>query len=223
VAANTPRFIPNEFGLDSQIRSIRDKLPAYDARARVIEYLRAPEINDRGGLEWVALATGTRLDEDLLSGSLGIDLKGQSASLPCQNLNQSFPVISLARSGELVSHILEHWESVKTSFLYVAGCMTSAQQVIDHLEKEMGVNFVVGTAETEDLEKEALKMVKAGWPDAGWNLLERSLLFNGDAGRAFLENDGCQALGVDKELVGDIVKSAVHKWKHTEKGDCGCS
>jgi hypothetical protein len=223
VTAKIRRFVPNEFGLDSQNHRIRDKLPAYDARARVIEYLRSPEIKDGRNLEWVAFATGTILDEDLLSGKVGIDLKWQSASLPCQDLNQSVSATSLARVGELVSSIFEHWESVKNSFIYAAGCMTSAQEIIDLLEKEMGVEFVVGIAATEDIEKEALKMVKGGWPDAGWNLLERSLLFDGDAGKAFLMNHGYEALGVGQEQVGDIVKSAVHKWRHTERGDCGCS
>jgi hypothetical protein len=227
VAAGVPRFIPNEFGLDSQNCVIREKLPAYDAKARVSDYLCSLQ-KDGGSeqgkfIEWVALGVGTVLDQDLLSGKLGVDLKWQSASFPGDSPNDLFLATSLRRVGELVSSVLERWDVVKNSYVYAAGCITSAQQVIDLLEREMQVKFLVGQADQGDLEKEAERMVKGGWPDAGWGLLERSMLFDRDAGKAFIGRKGCMTLGLDREKIGDIIAIAVHEWKHTERGDCGCS
>jgi hypothetical protein len=227
VAASVSRFVPNEFGLDSQHRGVREKLPAYNARARASSYLRSLQKNcgtdEIGALEWTALATGTILDQDLLSGKLGIDLKWQSASLSGNSANDLFPATSLHRIGELVASMLERWDTVKNSYIYAAGCITSAQQIIDLLEQEMGVKFAVGQADTGDLEREAERMVKGGWPDAGWGLLERIMLLDEDAGKAFRGKGGCEALGFESERAEDVIAGAVHEWMHTEKGDCGCS
>jgi hypothetical protein len=73
------------------------------------------------------------------------------------------------------------------------------------------------------LEREAERMVKCGWADAGWGLQERNLVLDEDAGTAFRGKGGSKVLGLEKEMIGDVVANAVQEWIHTEKGDCGCS
>jgi hypothetical protein len=155
---------------------------------------------------------------------LGVDLKWQSASLPSGlSTADVFPATSLERIGTLISRVIERWLCVRNSYVYAAGCLTTTSQVIELLETETGANFVVGEADAGEWEREAEKMVRSGWPDAGWGLLERAALFDGTAGRAFRGTAGNAVLGVESEDIGDLIRKAVHEWKHSEKGDCGCS
>jgi hypothetical protein len=74
------------------------------------------------------------------------------------------------------------------------------------------------------LVREAERRQTSGFPDAAWILLERSVLYDRDIGgvRSFLAHPMNGKLGLEAEKVEDIVRSAVHEWKHSEKGDCGC-
>lgn len=220
VSARVTRFIPNEFGLDSQSAMVRERLPSYKVRHDVLKYLETL----RGQIEWVGLAVGTILDHELLNGKLGFDLKWQSASIPGDR-DTTFPVTSLARVGELVLALVQHWSSFQGSYLYANGCMTSAGAIGRALEQEIGAEWVIDYTDGLSMLNTAERMLNGGWPDAGWTLLERVIAFDSRLGAAtsFCQGaDGLQQLLPD-ECVEDIVRRAVHTWRHTTQGDCGCN
>jgi hypothetical protein len=132
------KFIPNEFGQNSQHRGVREKLPA-----KINDYLRSFQKARGNSVEWVGIATGTILDQDLLSEKLGIDLKWQSASVHGDSPTLLILATSLHRIGQLVSRILECWNFAKNSYVHATGCITSARQIVDLLEREMNVRFFV--------------------------------------------------------------------------------
>lgn len=249
LAAGVRRFIPNEFGQDSLNEAVQARLPPSRERARVIQYLKdAQGQSDRGvgainggerdaatngegratdgtgaKLEWVAAAVGCILDQKLISGDLGFDLKWQSATVHGTGSEQ-FAVTSLARIGVVVDSIIQRWEAVKNRYLYACGCIATANQIVEFLQKSTKKAWEVGKVDTADCVREGQRRIERGWPDAGMFLMERSVLYDGGVNgvAAFLESDARRLLGLDEESTEAIVEHAVHEFTHHGKGDCGC-
>ncbi|EOD44875.1 putative -like family protein [Neofusicoccum parvum UCRNP2] len=240
VAAGVPRFVPAEFGQDSLSPGVRARLPPSAERARVVQYLRAMEKDDdddddttatgevngkvngeeevekdkyvqiettsgyHNPFSWVALAVGTILDTKLVNGELGFDIKWQSTT---------------------VHGVVERWDSVRNEYLYAAGCITTADEIVKCLQKSTGKEWSVGLVETEECVKEAEKRLARGYPDAGMLLMERSVLYDRslEAVDSFKTKSANEILGLQQEKVEEIVKSAVHDFEHHGKAECGCA
>ncbi|KAF2420980.1 isoflavone reductase family protein [Tothia fuscella] len=222
IATGVKRFIPNEYGYDTRNTTVQERLPAYKTRASILTYIEKLQTENK--IEYIALSVGTILDQTLLSGSLGFNLKWQSATL-AGNGGDIFPVTSLRRVGDIVASVLECWNHVRNSYLDVNGCSTSAKELVGCLERVMGKEWVVSYSNVDDLVAEAGRRLERGFPDAAWVLLERSIVFGGDAGGSRAEEEEGwvrERLGLRKENVEEIVRGAVHEWEHSERGGCGC-
>ncbi|GME25213.1 hypothetical protein GTA08_BOTSDO03473 [Neofusicoccum parvum] len=173
---------------------------------------------------WVALAVGTILDTKLVNGELGFDIKWQSATVHGSG-TEEFAVSSLKRVGELVARVVERWDSVRNEYLYAAGCITTADEIVKCLQKSTGKEWSVGLVETEECVKEAEKRLARGYPDAGMLLMERSVLYDRslEAVDSFKMKSANEILGLQQEKVEEIVKSAVHDFEHHGKAECGCA
>lgn len=222
LAAGIKKFIPNEFGFDSGNPEIQRRLPAYEARGELIQYLKTKQ--EEKQLEWVGLAVGTIFDHELISGKIGFDLKWHSASIPGRG-STHFPATSLKRVGDLVAAVILRWSSVKNTYLYASGCIASADQVVLCLQMETKANWVVDFSDSKNAVREAEQRLEKGWPDAGWTLMERSIVFDFDIEgvQNFMASSANAKLGFGAEKIDEIVHSAVHEWNHSDKGDCGCS
>ncbi|KAJ9637156.1 hypothetical protein H2199_007442 [Coniosporium tulheliwenetii] len=173
--------------------------------------------------EWVGVAVGCILDQKLISGDLGFDLQWQSATMHGTG-KERFAVTSLARVGEVVARVVERWEQVKNQYLYSAGCITTADEIVGCLEKAMGKQWTVGHVETEQCVREGEQRIRSGFPDAGMFLIERSVLYDEELGavKAFEEKDAKSVLDLKAEDLGRLVSHAVHDFEHHGKADCGC-
>ena len=121
--------------------------------------------------------------------------------------------------------MIERWQEVKNQYLYVAGVTTSANEVIDQLEKITSKSFVAGRAEVEECVREAERRLEQGFPDAGMFLMERSVPYDQkiDAVRSFEESDAVSKLGLEKERIADTIKGVVHNQQHHGGAPgCGC-
>ncbi|KAJ9660031.1 hypothetical protein H2201_007072 [Coniosporium apollinis] len=173
--------------------------------------------------EWVGVAVGCILDQKLISGDLGFDLQWQSATMHGTG-KERFAITSLARVGEVVARVVERWEQVKNQYLYSAGCITTADEIVGCLEKAMGKQWTVGHVETEQCVREGEQRIRSGFPDAGMFLIERSVLYDEELGavKAFEEKDAKSVLDLKAEGLGHLVSHAVHDFEHHGKADCGC-
>ncbi|KAK0650355.1 hypothetical protein DIS24_g6830 [Lasiodiplodia hormozganensis] len=184
------------------------------------------EVQTSGGFHdpfsWVAVAAGTLLGEKLED--LGFDVKWQSATVYGSG-GEAFAVSSLAWIGRLVARVVERWDSVKNNYLYAAGCVTTADEVVECLQKATGKEWSVGKVAVEECVKEGEKCLQRGFPDAGIALMERSVLYDTSLGAvdSFKTKSANDVLGLGQEKVEDIVSSAVHDFQHHGKADCGCS
>jgi hypothetical protein len=219
IDAKVPRFIAPEFGQDSLNRKIQDRLPPSRERARTIEYLKKQAEAER--ITWVAVATGTTLDRGLLSGNLGFDLKWQSATLHGEG-NERFAASSSPWIGKVVLAVIQHWEDVKNQYIYAAGMITSANAIVQSLEKATGKTFEVGRADVEQCVREAERRLGSGFPDAGMFLMERSILYD-QAIDAAMPFELAQQLDLGAERLEDLIHGVLHDERHHGgQPGCGC-
>lgn len=222
VKAGVPRFVASEFGQDTQSPGIRERLPPARERARFIEYLC--KLSRDGCIHWTAVAIGYPLDYGLESGTLGFDIKWQSATMHGSG-NEKFAASSTRWIGEVMLGMIAHWDEVCNRYMYACGMITTANDVLATLQRCTGQTWEVGRAiDGEECVREAQRRIERGFPDAGMFLMERSILYDVtlDAVRPFIENDARKLLGLKEEHLEDVIKNALHEYRHQGSG-CDCS
>lgn len=221
VDVGIPRFIPYEFGQDSLNEKVQERLPPNRERARTIEYLKL--LASDGKISWVAVATGVDLDRGLLNGSLGFDIKWESATIHGQG-HEHFAASSSAWIGRVVLAVIQHWQSVENQYIYATGLTTSGDEVVAAFQRAAGREFVASHAEVQDCVQEAEKRIERGFPDAGMYLMGRSVMYDESIGGVgpFEENDAKEKLGLEGEKLEKIVEWVLHEHQHHDNGGCGC-
>ncbi|KAF2703332.1 hypothetical protein K504DRAFT_485896 [Pleomassaria siparia CBS 279.74] len=222
VAAGVRQFMPHEFGQDSLCKGVQERIPRNAAQFRIIGYLRNVSLT-HPNFEWVAVAVGCILDGMLVSGDLGFDIQWQSATVPGTG-TELFAATSLERAGTVVGSIVRNWHEVKNQFVYAAGVLVSANEVLTSLEKFTASKWSIGYSDVDDCIREGESRIERGYPDSGLFLMERSVLYDRDLNAVFAFQQKCAngALQLEPETVDAIVEHAVHTFKHRGKPGCGC-
>lgn len=223
IAAGVRRFMPHEFGHDTLNKGITDRVLKSAGRAKVIEHLRKKATQTKD-FEWVGAATGYTLDTGLISGNLGFDMEWHSATIHGIG-TETFAASSLQRVGQVVARVIAHWEAVKNQYIYAAGVLTSANEILRSADKVTQREFTVGNYDVEDCIKEGETRIQRGYPDSGMFLLERSILYDEQlcAAEPFELCSSNELLQLTPESVEGIVANAYHDLKHHGKPGCGCS
>ena len=220
--AGVRRFMPVEFGHDSLNERLQARLPPLRERAKVIDRLR--DLEYQGRIEWVGVATGVALEYGLASGNLGFDLQWHSATMHGKG-TERFAASSERWVGKVVGQGVKQWEDVRNRYLYAAEVTTTANEVLECLERSTGSWWEAGRGDVDDCVREAERRIERGFPDAGMFLMERSVLYDEDLDAVvpFVSQDAKEMLGLRVGIVERVVEGAVHAHKHAGKGDCGCS
>ncbi|CAI9632820.1 hypothetical protein GT037_009435 [Alternaria burnsii] len=223
VAAGVKRLIPDEFSHDSMNEHIQGRIPKYAGRAKVIAHLQKIS-KDHPDFKWTAIATGYTLDTQLISGNMGFDMEWHSATIHGTGI-EPFPASSLERVGQIVVRIIQHWDEIKNQYIYAAGMITSANEVLRSVEKATGHEFTVGNYDVEECIAEGQKRIEKGYPDSGMFLLERSVLYDKtlEASKPFKDRSANSIMGLTPESVEIVVSTAYRDFKHHGKPGCGCS
>ncbi|KAH6633475.1 isoflavone reductase family protein [Boeremia exigua] len=223
IAAGVHHFMPHEFGHDTLNKGISDRVLKSAGRVKVIEHLRAAS-KGSSRFDWVGVATGYTLDTGLISGNLGIDMEWHSATIHGIG-TEVFAASSLLRVGQVVASVIAHWEEVKNQYIYAAGMLTSANEILRSAEKTTRREFTVGNYDVEDCIKEGQARIERGYPDSGMFLLERSILYDEQLGAAepFESSSSNELLQLASESVETTVAKAYHDLKHHGRPGCGCS
>lgn len=222
IAAHIHRFMPAEFGHDSRNPHIHTLLPPYVSRAKVLDVVK--QRAGDGDIEYIGLATGlSDFGGRLLDGNLGIDLQWESATVFGTG-DVVFPISTPAFVAEACAAVISHWDEWKNQYICVSGTVTSFNELVKVLGREMGCLFEVGHLEVKEGRAEARRRIDGGWPDAGMFLLERSVLADEWSFEGFDKNASTrEKLGLLELSLKTLVKGAVHDYKHHGKGGCGCT
>lgn len=221
LAAGVKRFIPHEFGHDTLNKGIQNRIPKYAGRAKVLKHLESKANHE---FDYIGIATGYTLDSNLISGTMGFDMQWHSATIHGIG-TEPFAASSLERIGHVVVSVIQHWDIIKSDYIYAAGVVTSANEVLSCAEQATGQEWTVGNHDVEDSVREGESRIERGFPDAGMALLERSVLYDErlDAVAPFKMNSASELLALKVESVAEIVTKAYHDLQHYGKPGCGCS
>jgi hypothetical protein len=192
-------------------------------RAGVIKRLRNDEGTRGSSLQWVGIAVGCILDPVFLNGNLGFDLIWQSATINGTG-DENFAVTSLKIVGVVVESVLRHWEEFKNQYIYAAGILTSANEIVTAFEKLTQSKWGVVHSDVEDCVREAQSRIERGFLSSGMFLLERSVLYDGSlhATKPFRCRRTNEILGLEPELVDEIAGQVFHDLRHRGRPSCGC-
>lgn len=223
-AAGVRRFIPHEFAHDTLNQGIQARIPKYTGRAKVLEHLEYTVSEANPDFSWIGIATGYTLDTNLISGDLGFNMKWHSATTHGIG-TEPFAASSLARVGQTVLKVIQHWNEINSHYIYAAGVITSANEVLRAAESATGREWTVGNHDVEDSVREGMTRIERGFPDAGMALLERSILYDEqlNASGPFKSQSYNHILQLRPESVDTIVKTAYHDLQEHGKPGCGCS
>ncbi|KAL5113632.1 hypothetical protein ACEQ8H_008497 [Pleosporales sp. CAS-2024a] len=224
VAAGVKRFIPHEFGHDTLNQGIQARIPKYAGRAKVLHHLENKVAPETPGFDWIGIATGYTLDSNLINGDLGFDMEWHSATIQGTG-DELFAVSSLARIGQVVTKVLQYWSEMNSKYVYAAGVITSANDILWAAEQATGQQWTVGNHDVQDSVKEGMSRIERGFPDAGLALLDRSVLYDEELSALgpFQSQSVNEVLQLHPESIDEIVQAAYHDLQKHGKPGCGCS
>ncbi|CAN9154144.1 unnamed protein product [Alternaria alternata] len=204
VAAGVKRFLPSEYGPNTQDPRVVEFIPILPSKMQTVDYLRSKE--DR--MEWTSLVTGLWFDWALRDGHLGFDLVTKTATLTDDG-NTEFTVSTLESVGKAILKILEHPEETKNIYVYTSSFNLSQDNLLTVLEKIDGQDWTVKQRASKDFVEEGHRRVQKG-DYSGIPLLVRALATGpvnlGDSRPGGLWDE---RLGLEREDLEQVVRRVV--------------
>lgn len=219
IEAGVKRFIPSEYGLNNDLPAARALNPVFEAKGKVIDYLRSKEST---GLTWTSVATGMWLDWSLDPNIafLGMNPKTKSATLYDQGQHTlSFTTLPWAALAIVKMLELDPQKTANRVFP-VRAFETSQKQIVAELEKQQGVTWKNEELDVASHIKEQKEKLAGGDKNAIYALIAVGFLTKGYG--SDLVGEGIVPVGSD-ELEGlpeitlvSVVKEALGR---LEKGE----
>jgi hypothetical protein len=205
IAAGVKRFLPSEYGSNTQDARVLAKVPIFQPKVDTVKYLKSVE--DK--ISWSSVITGPFFDWCLKVGFFQIDINSKTATL-VDNGTNTFSTTNLATIGKAVVKVLEKSELTKNQYVFVSSFETSQKQILEGVEKITGEKFTVAEGITgKGLREEGLaKMQKQDFTGA-YDLIKAQSF--GEGGLDNLQAEGLwnEKLGLEKEDFESSLKAAL--------------
>ncbi|KAL8901989.1 MAG: hypothetical protein Q9207_004932 [Kuettlingeria erythrocarpa] len=163
--AGVKRYIPSEFGSDTDAPEVVKLIPMFNKKVVVTNYLNTKESS---GMSWTAVVNGAFFDWGLKTGFLGFDLHSKTATIYDAG---DVPVCStiLSDVGQSVVGILKNPKETANRYVYIRTVTFTQNQLLAILEKSTGEKWSTkkrSTAEARQTGGEKLsKGDMSGVPD----------------------------------------------------------
>lgn len=205
IAAGVKRFIPSEFGGNTQDESVVKAFRVFGPKVQVLDYLKSKESQ----ISWTAIFTGPFFDWGLTVGFLGFDAKSKTATL-FDDGKATFSATSLLQIGLATIKSLEKPDLTKNQAVLIAGHTTSQSEILAVVEKLTGEKWTVKNVSTKELGDEGQAKLEKGDFSAIPQLIQYGI-FNaeenaGDNSKFGLWNE---KIGLEKESFEDTIKTAL--------------
>ncbi|KAL3417505.1 NmrA-like family protein [Phlyctema vagabunda] len=212
VTSGVQRFIPSEFGVDTQsldASSDRDRAIASILKAKIdtVAYLKKVAA-EHATFTWTGIATSLFFDWGLKVGSLGFSIAKKSATI-YDSGNEAFLGTNLSTIGQAVVAVLQQPQQTANRYLNIASFTTTQNEVRALLEAETGSTWTLTRASTEDERTTGEQKLAQGDRSAFGHLLKPHLFGDGIGHanpRGGLAND---ELGLPKEDLRETLRAAV--------------
>ncbi|KAH7028607.1 hypothetical protein B0J12DRAFT_327470 [Macrophomina phaseolina] len=207
IAAGVKRFIPSEYGCNTQSPDVISLVPFLGGKRQVVEYLQSKE----SSISWTALITGPFFDWGLKVGFLGFNVAEKKATL-WDGGEAEFAVSNLDTVGKALVALLSNgaaYNKSKNDYVHLASHVVTQKQILASLERVTGAKFdVVANVDTDARVQEVgAKLAKGDFSSATDLLLAATYGKKQQLGKfPKYWND---ELGLPKEDLDQIVKETV--------------
>ncbi|KAI4213932.1 MAG: hypothetical protein LQ351_003627 [Letrouitia transgressa] len=204
--AGIKRYLPGEFGSDTENKDFVALVPVFHAKLEILNYLKSKEST---GLTWTGVANGAFFDWGLNVGFLGFDLKSQSAKI-YDGGNVKFSTTVLPTIGKAVDGVLSHPGETANKTVFVQSFTTTQNEILAALEKATGKKWAVTNLSAEKTRQEGLeKLGKGDFSGIGDTIV--GAVYSGNEGSNFLNHKKLSndLFGLKEENVDEAVKKVV--------------
>jgi nucleoside-diphosphate-sugar epimerase len=210
VAAGVQRFIPAEFGMDSQ-NTLAMQLPVCVMKVDTQNHLRE-QVRLHPEFSWTAVANGLLLDWGLDFAFIA-DPRKHVATL-YNGGDVPFSATNLADVARAVIGIIEHQGETTNRVIYVHSTRVTQNQLIRYAKEKDGVEWDVSVKDTDTIKKESLEELEKGEEadvDAAMLGFAVVAMFDEEYGCDFSGRLDNEVLGV-KEMSEKEVRGVVEKF-----------
>ncbi|KAI1636145.1 NAD(P)-binding protein [Biscogniauxia mediterranea] len=133
IKAGVKRFLPSEYGADSQNEK-NSQLPYFVPKRSFVQVLK--EEAAAGNVEYTLVSTGPFLDMYIDHGVF-MDLKDKSTTL-YDGGNRLFSTTTVATLGKAIARVLQHPEETKNRVVYVQDTAITQRRIVEMGKKAVG-------------------------------------------------------------------------------------
>ncbi|EPS37129.1 hypothetical protein H072_9275 [Dactylellina haptotyla CBS 200.50] len=208
VASGVKRFIPSEFGSNTENKEAQELVPVFSRKVEIKEYL---ERNKDRGLTWTGLVVGPVFDRSLKLGFLGFDIPSRRATIYDKG-DRRFTASTLAQVASAVVGILLNPVETANKFMYIGSFTTSQTEILQVLKSILG-DWTVEQASSADLVDIGREKVKRR-DSTAIRPLVTAAMYHEKSGSDYeaelgLSND---LLGLTKEDLEQVIKETVKEF-----------
>jgi uncharacterized protein YbjT (DUF2867 family) len=211
VAAGVSRYIPADFGIDTQ-NTLAMQLPLGITKAKTQRYLREQVLRNPG-FSWTAIAVGWFLDWALNEG-LTLDLVGHTATL-CNGGDVPFSATTIADIVRAVLGVVEHQDETKNRLIFVQSARVTQNQLIRYVKEKDGKEWDNMVKSSEEVKRELYQELEKGDDADEVVVLSKQVfvaMFTPGYGGDFsdrLDNAIVGVKGLSEEGVREVVESCL--------------
>jgi nucleoside-diphosphate-sugar epimerase len=205
LAAGVKRFIPSEFGSNTQSPRLLELVPIFGAKKATVDYLKKTE--DK--LSWTSIITGAFFDWGLKVGFLGFDAKSKTATLIDEGKGR-FSTTNLRQIGRALIKALQKADETKNQVVYVSSFEVTQAELLPIVEKVTGgEKFSIKNVTSKELLESGNEKLKKGDFSGIPNLIKAGAF--GGEGLGDHEPVGLwnERLGLEKEDLEESVRAGL--------------
>ncbi|KAI9879435.1 MAG: hypothetical protein M1830_008566 [Pleopsidium flavum] len=208
VKAGVKRFIPSEFGGNTQTETSPDFVKLNGVKVEVINHLKEVATAS-AGFSWTGLSTGVLFDLVLPMGFLGFSIPAKTATI-FDSGNAPFSATTLATLGLSVVGILQLPAETSNKYLCVASFTATQNTTLRALEESTGTTWAVKKQSAEETLIAGRAMLAKGERKGAGMMLIGTLFKDEGSEKVTKEGDlANELLGLPKENLKTTVQNIV--------------
>lgn len=212
VEARVKRLIPSEFGSNTEDEQTAELMPyPFGIKNKQLKYIKSKEST---GLTWTAIGNGVFFDwafQVTKAQFLHIDLQKRTAIVQDDG-NHRFSVSNTNQVALAVVRALQKSEETKNRFLFIQSFLTTQNEIIAALEKEIGAKFEVKHVKNDEFLNQYVPKARNGDVDAAHTAIMAHLVPHGN--HELEERFANDLLGLPSEDLETSLKEALKGIKY---------
>ena len=215
ISAGVKRFFPSEFSADTADPLVIDLIPFYEAKVKIVKYLRKKQEETKGEFRWTAMIPGVWLDLCLSTGEMGFDLSKKTAMI-FDGGTMEMDCTSLQGVANAVLGCLELERQGKgdklDGYVYVKGLRTNQNEILEVLKKVGKGDWSFNTGNGYKRKEEGWKRFNDGDFEGVVDVIWGVAYETGLGGKFMKERKLMnEEIGLEDEELEDVVRRAMER------------